>query len=51
MDMRALYPIHDVHALAVVQQDDCLQAFIECQYKDGSYLSDDSVRACVIKDA
>jgi len=30
------------------KQDDCLQAFIECQYKDGSYLTDDSITGLMI---
>lgn len=30
------------------RQEDCLQAFIECQYKDGSFLTDDAITGLMI---
>ena len=31
--------------VCAVQHEDCLQAFMDCEYKDGTKLTDDSVRA------
>ena len=46
--VRLLTPVIEKRRASGEKHDDCLQAFIECQYKDGSYLTDYSITGLMI---